>query len=63
MHTGMKISEALLEMFAVCLPCAAVYSGCRISLKCKIRPPKKRDINMMEQRRETTFSIVPNELP
>jgi hypothetical protein len=62
MHTGMKISEALLEMFAVCLPCAAVYSGCRISLKCKIRPPKKRDINMVKQRRETTFSIVPNEL-
>jgi hypothetical protein len=63
MHASLKINEALLEMFAVRLPCAAIDSGSRISLESKIRPTKKFDINMMEQRRETTLSIVPNELP
>ena len=63
MHARVKINEAFLEMFTVRLPCAAVHSDNRISLEREIRPAQQRDINMMEQRRETTFSLVPNEFP
>jgi hypothetical protein len=63
MYAGVKVIEVTLKTFAVLAPRAAVGSGGRIAFEREIRPSQQSDINVMEQRRETSFPIGPYELP
>jgi len=63
MHAGVKVDEVLLETFTIRAPRLTVDSGGRVALEREIRPPQQSDIGVVEQRRETSFPIGPNELP